>query len=185
MAKDTVVKRDAKRGAVSPAILVAGGALVVALIGVVTALVILLNREPTVIREDDTPQQRTVVINEENVEEVAEELLEEEPVEMGFYEVSMNMAWHFPDGSSPSTDAYVENVASNTHAVYFDVARNDTQEVIYASPVLSLGSHIQNFALDTDLDAGTYDCVCTYHLVNDEQRTISTVNIAVTVIVES
>ena len=39
--------------------------------------------------------------------------------------------------------------------------------------------------LDKKLKAGTYDCVMTYHLLDENEETISTVRVNVTIIVEN
>jgi hypothetical protein len=99
------------------------------------------------------------------------------------YEVTMNSTWHFNDGAEASEDAYVENSAANSNDVYFDLELQDTGEVIYESPVIPIGSHLDKIKLDKDLDAGTYTCVMTYHLVDSGQNTVGTVKLEVTVIV--
>lgn len=166
-------------------ILIAGGALVVALIGVIVALVIVLNRGEKIVYVEEEPPQRTRVVNEENVQEVMDNLNELDFVQPGYYEVSMNMNWIFPDGTSPSTNAFVENVPGNTNDVYFDVQLRDSGETIYESPLLPRGQQLGTIQLDTDLDAGSYDCVIIYHLVDDQQRTISTLSLGMMVTVES
>ena len=129
-------------------------------------------------------KKRDVIVNEENVEEVAEQIINQTHVAPGNYNVKMNTTWHFTDGSSPSYDSYVENPETNTNDVYFDIVRSDTNEMIYSSPVISLGAKIENITLDTVLEAGTYDCVLTYHLVDSEQRPISKLNVGLDIIVE-
>lgn len=175
--------KNATRGA-GTVMMVIGCLVIVALVGVIIALVMNMNRGPQETPVEE-PEQRAVLVTEENVEEMVEEMMEEPEVDIPqYYSVSMNMTWNFPDGASPSTNAYVENMAENETPVYFDVIRNDTQETIYQSPVIPLGGTLRNFMLDTDLDAGTYDCTCVYHLIDDNQRTLTTLNMAMTVVVE-
>lgn len=99
------------------------------------------------------------------------------------YTVSMTTEWTFPDGASASPDAYVQNLETNDTPVYFDVVREDTGETIYQSPVLALGANIEGIKLDTELPAGTYDCIVTYHLIDDEQNTLTTVNMGLIITV--
>ena len=122
---------------------------------------------------------------EENAEEVLDEMMREEPVAPGFYEAKMTTTWNFPDGTSPSTNAYVENVPDNTNDVYFDLSLRSTGDIIYQSPVIPLGSHLSDITLNQDLDAGTYPCVVTYYLVDAEQRVVDSLRMGVQVIVES
>lgn len=170
--------------------IIIGAATVVALLGVIVAL--LINRPGTtvIVREasSDNGQGRATlrgVVTRENAEEIAEDFLSEPAPAPQYYEVTMNNVWHFPDGASPSTDAVVENSTENSTDVYFDVLMADDEtNVIYASPIIPLGERVEKFQLERNLDAGTYPCVCVYHLVDANQRTLSTLRVAVTVIVE-
>ncbi len=133
----------------------------------------------------DNAVNRNVIVNEKNVDEVAAKFIEEERVPLGRYEVMMSTVWNFNDGTSVSKDAYVENVERNTNSVYFDLVRSDTKEVILASPIIPVGAHMDKITLDSDLDKGSYDCVCTYHLINEENKPVSKVSVGVTVNVKS
>ena len=92
-----------------------------------------------------------------------------------------------PENDYPhdSYDAVVENVEKNTNDVYFDVELSDTEETIYESPVIPRGSHLEALTLDKELEAGTYDCVLTYHLIDEDQNTVSTLRMGLTVMVEN
>ena len=132
---------------------------------------------------DDGVVNRNIVVNEENVEQVLQELDEKEAVPPGYYEVTMNSTWRFASGDAPSDNAYVENAETNTNSVYFDVEREDTGEVVYESPILPIGSHIENITLDGKLADGTYDCVLTYHLLDEENRSVDTLKMSVTLVI--
>jgi hypothetical protein len=153
-----------------------GVVVIVALLGVIIFLLVGRGKEE--------PEKRNVVVTQDNVEEVVKEMETAPSVETGYYEASMNTTWTFATGSDVSEDAYVANVEGNTNDVYFDVVlAEDEDQVIYKSPVLPRGSELENIALDTPLDAGTYNCVCVYHLIDDNQKTLSTVRVGITVIV--
>ena len=169
-------------------IVIMGGLIIVALVGVIIALVLNLNSDRGGVQQTEVqlPEQRTILVTEDNVEEVLDELAEEAPLESpGNYEVSMNLTWNFPNGDAESTNAFVENVETNPRPVYFDVYLAETGEVLYQSPVLPVGSHLQRFKLNKALEAGTYDAVIEYHIIDDLQRTLGTLNMAITLIVES
>lgn len=129
---------------------------------------------------------RNVVVTSENVDQVIEELIEEqESVVPGYYTVTMNTTWHFAAGDDVSYDAVVENVEANTNDVYFDIVLEDDEEtVLYQSPVIPRGGRLEEIALDESLDAGTYNCVVIYHLIDDEQNSLSTVRVTLRIIVE-
>lgn len=151
-----------------------GVVVIIALLGVVIFLLVGRGKEE--------PEKRNVVVTQDNVEEVVEEMANEDYIEPGYYEASMSTTWTFATGSDVSDDAYVANVEGNTNDVYFDVVlAEDEDQVIYKSPVIPRGGELKNIALDTPLEAGTYDCVCIYHLIDEEQNTISTLRVGITV----
>ncbi len=159
--------------------------LLVAIIVVLTGIVLylLISRQ-----QGKEEEKRGVVVTPDNVQEVIEQMEQrafEEPVPIGYYTVRMNYEWHFATGDAVSEDAYVENLTTNTNAVYFDLfLLEDEEKAIYQSPVIPLGSSLENILLDTPLEAGTYDCVAVYHLIDDEQNTLSTLRVTVTVVIE-
>lgn len=160
-----------------------GGKFVLAIcIGVIVILVaviitLLLKKG----NEDDNSVKRNVVVNPENVEEIVQQMDDSEKTEQGYYEVTMNFNWRFEDGSAPSENAYVKNSEANANSVYFDVTLADTEETIYESPIIPVGSYLEDITLGTDMEAGTYDCVATYHLLDDENVSISTVRVSLTI----
>ena len=121
--------------------------------------------------------KRPVLITEDNISEIFSQAEPEEQKEVPLrYQVTMNSTWEFEDGKAVSSNAYVANSTNNETPVYFDVVRNDTEEVIYRSPVIPVGEHLDSVTLDTDLDVGSYECTLTYHLIDDDQNTLTTVN---------
>lgn len=131
-------------------------------------------------------EKRNVVINKDNVDDVIEQMAEEDYVEPGYYTVSMDTDWHFSTGDAISDDARVDNLAENTNDVYFDVfLLDDETEVIYKSPIIPRGGYLEKIALDNPLEKGTHDCVIVYHLVDEEQETISMLRVAFKITVDS
>lgn len=152
--------------------------IILVMAGVIAYL--LMSRKPA------EEERRNVVVTPDNVEEVIQQMEEEEYVAPGYYTVTMNFDWHFAAGDAVSEDAYVENAVENTNTVYLDLfLAEDEENAIYKSPVIPVGSSLEDIALDTPLSAGTYDCVAVYHLVDDDQNTISTLRVTVTVTVDN
>lgn len=150
--------------------------LIIVLLGIVIYLLV----------KGKEPEKRNVIVNQDNVEEVAEEMVENGYVEPGYYTVSMDTNWHFSKGDAISDNARVDNLAENTNDIFFDVFLSENEdEVIYKSPVIPRGGYLENIALDKAMDQGTYDCVIVYHLVNEEQETVSTLRVAFTITVDS
>jgi hypothetical protein len=163
-------------GSVKTLILI-GCIIIALLIGVIVFLLI-----P---KDGQQEESRNVVVTQDNVEEVIEQMEVKEPVQPGYFETSMTNEWHFADGKSASKDAYVANVEGNTNDIFFDVVlAEDESHFVYKSPVLQRGAYIEDIVLDEDLDPGVYNCVMIYHLVDDDQNTVSTLRIAITIYVE-
>jgi hypothetical protein len=165
--------------------------LVVVIAALAVTVVLLLNKNNEkaennlTVSDGATPEKRNVVVNKENVEELIEDLSEEQRVQPGNYEVTMNTTWNFENGSSVSSNAYVANSEANTNDVYFDVFLSDTGENILKSPVLPIGSHLEEVKLDKALKKGTYDCVIVYSLIDKDQNPLSEVRVGLTINVEN
>lgn len=152
--------------------------VIIALIGVIIYL--LLHRQP---EPEPEKERRGVLVTPENVEDVLKEA--DESVPEGYYTVTMNPTWHFANGREASYDSVVENVENNTHDVYFDVVlAEDEGKVLYSSPVIPRGGRLEAVELDEALNAGTYDCVVIYHLVDEKQNTISLLRVALQIVIE-
>lgn len=158
-------------------------AVCIVIIIALSGMVIYLLTSRKTLEAEKEPVNRNVVVNEQNVEEVLAQLPEQK-TPVGSYEVTMNSTWRFANGEAISENAYVENAEANTNSVYFDVTRADTKETLYESPILPVGSYLENIALDTKLSAGNYDCLITYHLLDEENISISTVKLTLTIIIE-
>lgn len=171
--------------------LIIGGLAIIIVLLVVVIILLMRNQgetpeehENSAVISSEEPRH-SVVVTKDTAEEIADDLFQQEYIEPGYYSVSMSTEWHFATGDSISGDAYVENLAENTNDIYFDIFLADNEdEAIYKSPLLPRGSELNDIVLDTVLSAGTYDCVMVYHLVDEEQNTLSTLRIAFTIIIE-
>ncbi len=98
------------------------------------------------------------------------------------FTTDMNMIWTFPSGSARSNNAIIGNSASNQYECYFEVYLDDgEQTLLYSSPVLPVGKRLEELKLNQVLEDGTYDAVCTYHILDDEDpdMELGTVSFAV------
>ena len=168
--------------------LIIGAAVVIVILAAVIVLLILRPWDKAAEAQpadaDGNGSQREV-ITEENAEEEVSDFFKGVPKGIPTsYTVTQNSTWEFPDGKSESTNAYVENDANNATPVYFDVVVDETGETVYSSPVLELGAKIDKIKLDKELAKGEYECTVTYHLVDDKQNTLTTVNVGVTLSVK-
>ena len=125
-------------------------------------------------------RERSVLVTPDNVDELLEEA-KNSKISVGSYEVNMNTEWEFENGQSASSNAYIGNSVSNSNAMYFDITRSDTGEIIYSSPIIPVGSYLEQIVLDKELPAGTYACVVDYHLVDDDQNDLGSVKVNLTI----
>ena len=93
-------------------------------------------------------------------EEIAEKL--NEKVAEGMINISMNTAPYFENGKAEG-NVMIVNEAINNYPQQVEFIRNDTQEVIYQSKAIPVGSKIERAALDVELPAGTYECTAMFH----------------------
>ncbi len=80
----------------------------------------------------------------------------------GMINISMNTAPYFTDGAS-SGNIMVVNETINRYPQKVEIIRNDTDEVIYTSGAIPVGSKIEQAKLDVELEAGTYECTAMFH----------------------
>lgn len=99
-------------------------------------------------------------LDNKSVEEIQAEL--DRIVEEGMMQISIASVAEFADGASEG-ELRIENAPSNKYAMQVDIKRKDNGEVIYTSDVLDPNYHIQFAPLDVDLPAGTYECIATFH----------------------
>jgi hypothetical protein len=162
------------------AAIVIGSVVIIALLVVVIVLLLRGKEEEA----KEPLDKRNVVVNEDNVNQVMEQMVEEEYVAPGYYNSQLTTTWNFATGDAVSNDAYVANASRNTNDVYFDVVlEEDESQVLYKSPVIPRGGELDGIRLDTRLDKGTYPAILIYHLVDDEQNTVSTLRVGITIIV--
>ncbi len=161
--------------------------LLIAVVGVFGAMLLKSNKANEELQQaaTETQEKRNVVISEKNAEEVVEEMINQEYVEPGYYSTQMSTEWHFSTGDAISEDAIVVNDAGNTNDVYFDVFLADDETTpILQSPVIPRGGEWKEIKLDTPLAKGDYECVMVYHLIDDNQETVSTLRVGFKIYVE-
>lgn len=150
----------------------------------VLCIVLLLRKQEPVQEIEETSQSQSTLldrgfVDESNVDDVMDEMSEK--VSKGMFECKMTTAWTFDDGKSESPNAYVANVENNLYTLYFDVYEESTNELLYSSPMLPVGTELKNFKLDKELDAGEYNAVVMYTMVDEDLEEVSTVGFKVTI----
>lgn len=103
--------------------------------------------------------------DEADVDKIVEGL--NDKVEEGMINISMNTSPNFANGTSTG-NLMIVNEAVNNYPQVVEIVRNDTNEKIYTSGAIAVGSKIENAKLDVDLDKGTYDCTAMFYNVDPE-----------------
>ncbi len=118
-------------------------------------------------------------VDRDNVDTIMEDMTEK--VAEGMFECMMTTEWTFENGDSESPNAYVANVENNRYTIYFDVYEKESNELLYSSPLLPVGTEIRNIKLDKKLAAGEYKAVVMYTLVDDDEQEVSSAGFNITI----
>lgn len=88
-------------------------------------------------------------------------------VQEGMINISMNLNPVFANGTSEG-NLLIVNEEVNRHPQVIEIYRNDTNELVYKSGLIPVGSRVDYGKLSVDLDAGEYDCVAYFNSINEE-----------------
>ena len=102
----------------------------------------------------------------------------------GMINISMNTAPYFENGTAEG-NVMIVNESINNYPQQVEFIRNDTQEVIYQSKAIPVGSKIERAALDVELPAGTYECTAMFHNLDpDTGDIIGTAGAIITITIQ-
>lgn len=159
-------------------------AFVVLLIALVVCIGIIIFR-PTTTKMDENVVSKTAsalergFVQESNADNIMAEM--EEKVAEGMFECKMTTFWTFDHADAESSNSFVANVESNRNTIYFDVYESESNELLYTSPMLPVGTEIRNIKLNKELPAGDYDAVVMYTLVDENYEEVSSVGFNITI----
>ena len=88
-----------------------------------------------------------------------------EKVQEGMINISMNTSPNFREGTAEG-NLMIVNEGINRYPQVVEITRNDTNEMIYKSGAIPVGSKIEHAKLSVDLPAGTYDCTAMFYNVD-------------------
>ena len=97
--------------------------------------------------------------------------------------ISMNTSPWFEDGASKG-NLMIVNEAINRYLQKVQIIRNDTEEIIYTSGAIPVGSKIEAAALDVDLEAGTYECTALFHSLDESGNIIGSAGAIITITIK-
>ena len=101
--------------------------------------------------------------DEADIDKIVEGL--NEKVDEGMINISMNTAPSFENGTAAGS-LMIVNESINRYPQVVEITRNDTNELIYKSGAIPVGSKIESAKLAVDLDPGTYECTAMFHNVD-------------------
>ncbi len=155
--------------------------LIIAIVGVILALLIsaavffslmgsLNNNGNHINISAPSASTSSPIVYDNNVTEGGWDVLSEEEVqaalnnkvEEGLINISMNTSPYFKNGSSAG-NLMIVNELVNNYPQKVQIYRNDTDELIYTSGAIPVGSKIETAKLDVVLPAGTYECTAMFH----------------------
>jgi hypothetical protein len=142
------------------------GSLVILATTIIT--IVILTRPKPQAQLPVSNTENNLVVNESNVAEIQENF--NKTISSGMVETDMNTTWTFPDGKSASTDAVMGNSGNNQNAFWFEVILNETNEVVYTSSLLPVGSSVKDIFLSKNLEKGTYNADVRIHLVDEDNN---------------
>ena len=156
-------KEKEKRGLTGKHVaLILGIVLILAAAAVI--IVYLLTRGADIIEVSVQPPSGNMVVDEDNVMNIRDMLREQ--IDRGLFTTYMTSTWTFPDGNSPSTDAVMGNSEHNKFPFWFTVKLYGTEEVVFTSTLLPVGSQLAEIKLDTPLPQGRYNAEIDINMID-------------------
>lgn len=165
-----------KRNLKKPLSLILGAVLLVVITIVIVIAVIQKNDHDKKVNEKVLARG---FVEENNAETIVSDL--KEKVEEGMFECLMTTDWTFPDGKSEAPNSLIANSENNRYTFYFDIFIEDTEELVYSSPLVPVGSEIKNIKLDKELPAGKYSMIVQYTMVDEYYNEVSDVGFRINV----
>lgn len=105
----------------------------------------------------------------ENYKQIEDEM--KDNVKEGYFETYMNVEWTFPNGNMASTDAILGNSPNNEKPIRCEVRLKDSDEILFETGALPVGTEVDKIKLSKDLEAGIHSAVCTIYLLDEKDGT--------------
>lgn len=170
-----------KRKKISLSVIIAVAAVIVILILIAVIMYMAMSNKKE--SKPEVSGGRATIVTQDNVQEVIQSM--NEPNTDATYTVTMTNEWTFENGTASAENFYVKNTENNSRTVYFELRLADTDETIYSSPYIPVGEEMRTMTLDKDLDAGDYNVVMTYYLVDENHVELTTVSVQVVIHIQN
>lgn len=158
--------------------------IIIVLVAALVVCVGFILLRPSAPKAEESESTRSAALDRGFVQEAeADNIMSDmaDRVEEGMFECKMTTTWTFDTADSESPNSYVANVENNRNTIYFDVYENGSDELLYASPMIPVGSEIRNIKLEKQLPAGDHDAVVMYTLVDENYEEVSRVGFNITI----
>ena len=124
------------------------------------------------------------IVTEANVTSIRDTLQAE--IDRGMFSTFMNTTWTFPNGNSPSIDAVMGNSERNKFPFWFTLTLYGTDEVIYTSGLLPVGTRLAEIILDVPLPQGIYSAVVDINMIDDDGIQVETdLGLGITLVIQN
>lgn len=154
--------------------------IIIALIAVIVLLVVGIALFFVFNKKDDNKEQEStqsdIIGYESNVitddPEKLQDVLNDmyKKAEEGQMGLSMKSRAISDDGQTFS--CYLGNATNNSYDMYMILYRDDTQEEIYRSGLIPVGSRIESFTINNRMETGEYQATLVYNQVEDDKQTV-------------
>lgn len=128
-------------------------------------------------KKKEQTADKPTLITEDNADQVIGDLEDDSADTM--FNCRMTYNWSF--NGKKSEDAYVANTDYNHYPIYFEVRDDNSQDIIYKSATIPVGSEINGITLDQKLSMGVHPATVIYHLVNDKGEEVSSTAFTITI----
>lgn len=159
----------------SPVLITTVVVLAVALVAVIGVLVY-LSRKPAETVADHNGSSAIIVT--EDTRDSTQQMTDR--VAAGMIAVKMTPVWIFPDGASAG-NGYVANSKANDKPLQITVSLADTGEELLNAGPIPVGSCIENFKLDKELEKGTYSVIVTYTQLDEDGEKYNSVQTEISI----
>lgn len=126
---------------------------------------------------------KTLIVDEDNLADTMDEL--QAIVDEGMFQATMDTVWEFAAWDKPSTKINVANSQNNHRPISFKVIIDETEEIVFQSTVIPVGSRIKEIALEKPLKAGEYAATCMYSLLDDDGTEAGAVAFGITLVIRN
>lgn len=165
-------------------------AAVIIIILLVVCIILLITRSGSSPEASDTSQSGSQpgnvssvldrgFVDNTNTSDIVSDMAEQ--VKEGMFHCSMTFDWTFENSDSVSPNAYVANAEDNRYTFYFDVYENATNELLFSSPLIPVGSEFKEVKLGKTLEPGDHKAVVMYTLVDENYEEVSSAGFTITI----